>query len=131
MNELEILFKAEADKQNVDKQTAETLERNGYAKIIELRKTIHTQLAFLTNYGVTFLDCRTKPEVLKIEYKHSTARLTKGNGYKNIGRYSYWDYDIDSDKYYVNWNAGMCHSDKDDYITLKEFVEKLSRKINR
>lgn len=134
MNELELIFKAEKEKYNVEKATAEEIERSSRRNARKKLDEICEKLAFVKKYGCEIKIDNRYTNLYILYPKYGTKSLTKAElsfdtELKSLGnqRYTEWLPNV----WLVNWDCEWCHCRPDEKITsIEDLVKSLVYRIN-
>lgn len=126
MTDLELIFKTEKEKHDINKATAEDLNKMYFKDRSKMMSDLYLCLSFLGRYGIE-VKFQSGFDLLYLSKEGCyTAQITSKTENKRIdGEYFY---SLCPCTYVVDWKHDSCHSDKVEYTDIKELVKAIAEK---
>lgn len=127
MTDLELIFRAEKEKHDINKKTAKELNEKYFKDKSKMMSDLYFNLSFLDKYGI---DVKYKSEFdliyLSKENHYYTARIATKCENKCIG--GEWYHSLLLNTYVVDWTLNSCHPTKGEYTDIEELVKAIAEK---
>ena len=126
MTDLELIFKAEKEKYDIDKTTVKKLNKEYFKQRSKQMSDLYFHLSFLSRYEIAVKYQSGYDFVFLSKEGHYTAQITSKTENKCIG--GEYFYSLVPNTYIVDWKHNSCHSDKVEYTDIKELVKAIAVK---
>ena len=127
MTDLEMIFKAEKEKHDINKTTAEDLNKKYFKDRNKMMSDLYRHLSFLGRYGIE-VKFKSGFDLLYLSKEgYYTAQIETKCEYKYIGGEIY--YSLVPNTYVVDWTHDSCHSNKSEYTDIQELVKAIAEKF--
>ena len=127
MTDLEMIFKAEKEKHDIDKTTAEDLNKKYFKDRNKMMSDLYRYLSFLGRYGIE-VKFKSGFDLLYLSKEgYYTAQIETKTEYKHIGGEHF--YSLVPNTYVVDWTHDSCHSNKSEYTDIQELVKAIAEKF--
>ena len=127
MEELEMIFRAEKEKHDIDKATAEDLNKKYFKERSKLMSDLYFYLSFLGKYGIE-VKFQSRFDLLFLSKEgYYTAQIETKCENKHIGGEHF--YSLVPNTYVVDWTHDSCHSNKSEYTDIQELVKAIAEKF--
>lgn len=126
MTDLEMIFKAEKEKHDINKTTAEDLNKKYFKDRGKMMSDLYFYLSFLGRYGIEVKFKSGFDLVYLSKEGYYTAQIETKTEYKYIGGECF--YSLVPNTYVVDWTHDSCHSNKSEYTDIKELVKAIAEK---
>lgn len=127
MTELELIFKAEKEKYDIDKATAKDLNKKYFKDRNKMMSDLYWYLSFLGKYGIEVKIKRGFDLMYLSKEGYYTAQIETKFENKYIGGENF--YSLVPNTYVVDWTHDSCHSNKSEYTDIKELVKAIAEKF--
>ena len=128
MTDLEMIFKAEKEKHDINKTTAEDLNKKYFKDRGKMMSDLYFYLSFLDKYGIE-VKFKSGFNLLFLSKEgYYTAQIETKSEYKYIGGECF--YSLVSNTYVVDWTHDSCHSNKSEYTDIQELVKAIAEKFS-
>ena len=127
MTDLELIFKAEKEKFDIDKTTVKELNKEYFKQRSKQMSDLYLHLSFLERYGIG-VRYQSGFDLLYLSKEgYYTAQIETKTENKYIGGESY--YSLVPNTYVVDWTHDSCHSNKGEYTDIQELVKAIAEKF--
>lgn len=126
MTDLEMIFKAEKEKHDINKTTAEDLNKKYFKDRGKMMSDLYFYLSFLGRYGIEVKFESGFDFVLLSKKGHFTAQITSKAENKYIDGIHF--YSLVPNTYVVDWTYDSCHYNKVEYTDIQELVKAIAEK---
>ena len=126
MTDLELIFRSEKEKHDINKATAEDLNKKYFKERSKLMSDLYFHLSFLSRYEIAVKYQSGYDFVFLSKEGHYTAQITSKTENKRIDGEHF--YSLCPCTYVVDWKHDSCHSDKIEYTDIKELVKAIAEK---
>lgn len=127
MTDLEMVFKAEKEKHDIDKTTAEDLNKKYFKNRHKMMSDLYRYLSFLGRYGIEVRYQSGFDLLFLSKEGYYTAQIETKFEIKYIGGEPF--YSLVPNTYVVDWTHDSCHSNKSEYTDIKELVKAIAEKF--
>ena len=127
MTDLEIIFKAEKEKFDIDKTTVKKLNEKYFKERRKLMSDLYLHLSFLERYGIGVRYQSGFDLVFLSKEGYYTAQIETKTENKYIGGECF--YSLVPNTYVVDWTHDSCHSNKSEYTDIQELVKAIAEKF--
>ena len=127
MEELEMIFKAEKEKHDIDKTTAKELNKKYFKDRSKMISDLYFHLSFLGRYGIGVSYQEGFDQICLSKEGYYNAKIATKYENKRIGGESF--YSLLPNTYVVDWTYNSCHSNKNEYTDIKELVKAIAEKF--
>ena len=127
MTDLEMIFKAEKEKHDIDKTTAEDLNKKYFKERAKLMSDLYLHLSFLEKYGIgvryqkgfdfVFLE-KNDTYIAQIKSKDQPTQRINNEFY----------YSLVPDTYIVDWSYRSWQKNEIEYTDIKELIKAIAVK---
>lgn len=126
MTDLELIFRAEKEKHDINKKTAEDLNKTYFKDRSKMMSDLYFYLSFLCRYGIEVKFQRGFDVIYLSKESYYTAQIATKTENKCIG--GEWFYSLVPNTYIVDWTYNSCHKNKMEYTDIKELVKAIAEK---
>ena len=126
MTDLEMIFKAEKEKHDINKTTAEDLNKKYFKDRGKMMSDLYFYLSFLCRYGIEVKFQSGFDVIYLSKESYYTAQITTKTENKRIG--GEYFYSLVPNTYIVDWMYNSCHKNKMEYTDIKELVKAIAEK---
>ena len=127
MTDLEMIFKAEKEKHDINKTTAEDLNKKYFKDRGKMMSDLYWYLSFLDRYGIE-VKFKSGFDLLYLSKEgYYTAQIETKTENKYIGGEHF--YSLVPNTYVVDWTHDSCHSNKGEYTDIQELVKAIAEKF--
>lgn len=127
MTDLELIFKAEKEKHDINKTTAEDLNKKYFKERRKMMSDLYFYLSFLGKYGIE-VKFQSGFDLLFLSKEgYYTAQIETKYENKYIGGECF--YSLVPNTYVVDWTHNSCHKNKMEYTDIKELVKAIAEKF--
>ena len=127
MTDLELIFKAEKEKYDIDKTTVKELNKEYFKQRSKQMSDLYLHLSFLERYGIG-VRYQSGFDLLYLSKEgYYTAQIETKCEYKYIGGECF--YSLVPNTYVVDWTHDSCHSNKSEYTDIQELVKAIAEKF--
>ena len=127
MTDLELIFKAEKEKHDINKTTAEDLNKKYFKERRKMMSDLYFYLSFLGRYGIE-VKFKSGFDLLFLSKEgYYTAQIETKTENKYIGGECF--YSLVANTYVVDWTHNSCHSSKSEYTDIQELVKAIAEKF--
>lgn len=127
MTELELIFKAEKEKHDINKTTAEDLNKKYFKDRGKMMSDLYFYLSFLGRYGIEVKFKSGFDLLFLSKESYYTAQIETKTENKYIGGECF--YSLVANTYVVDWTHNSCRSSKSEYTDIKELVKAIAEKF--
>ena len=127
MTDLEMIFKAEKEKHDINKTTAEDLNKKYFKDRDKMMSDLYRYLSFLGRYGIEVRYQRGFDLMYLSKEGYYTAQIETKFEIKYIGGEPF--YSLVPNTYVVDWTHDSCHSNKSEYTDIQELVKAIAEKF--
>ena len=126
MTDLELIFKAEKEKHDINKATAENLNKMYFKDRSKMMSDLYWYLSFLGRYGIE-VKLQSGFDVIYLSKEsYYTAQITTKTENKRIG--GEYFYSLVPNTYIVDWTYNSCRKNEIEYTDIKELVKAIAEK---
>ena len=126
MTDLELIFKTEKEKHDINKATAEDLNKMYFKDRSKMMSDLYWYLSFLGRYGIEVKFQRGFDVIYLSKESYYTAQIATKTENKHIG--GEYFYSLVPNTYIVDWTYNSCHKNKMEYTDIKELVKAIAEK---
>ena len=127
MTDLEMIFKAEKEKHDINKTTAEDLNKKYFKERGKMMSDLDFYLSFLGKYGIEVKFKSGYDVIYLSKESYNTAHIATKTEYKRIGEEYF--YSLVPNTYIVDWTYNSCHKNEMQYTDIKELVKAIAEKF--
>lgn len=127
MTDLEMIFKAEKEKHDINKTTAEDLNKKYFKDRGKMMSDLYFYLSFLDKYGIEVKFKSGFDLVYLSKEGYYTAQIATKCENKHMGGERF--YSLVPNTYVVDWTHDSCHSNKSEYTDIQELVKAIAEKF--
>ena len=127
MTDLELIFKAEKEKYDIDKTTVKELNKEYFKQRSKQMSDLYLYLSFLEKYGIGVRYQSGFDLLFLSKEGYYTAQIETKTENKYIGGECF--YSLVPNTYVVDWTHDSCHSNKSEYTDIKELVKAIAEKF--
>ena len=127
MTELELIFKAEKEKYDIDKTTVKKLNEKYFKERRKMMSDLYLHLSFLERYGIGVRYQSGFDLLFLSKEGYYTAQIETKTENKYIGGEHF--YSLVPNTYVVDWTHDSCHSNKSEYTDIQELVKAIAEKF--
>ena len=126
MTDLEMIFKAEKEKHDINKKTAEDLNKTYFKDRSKMMSDLYFYLSFLGRYEIEVKFQSGFDVIYLSKESYYTAQITTKTENKRIG--GEYFYSLVPNTYVADWTHDSCHSNKSEYTDIQELVKAIAEK---
>ena len=126
MTDLELIFKAEKEKHDINKATAEDLNKMYFKDRSKMMSDLYWYLSFLGRYGIEVKFQSGFDVIYLSKESYYTAQITTKTENKRIG--GEYFYSLVPNTYIVDWTYNSCRKNEIEYTDIKELVKAIAEK---
>lgn len=127
MTDLEMIFKAEKEKHDINKTTAEDLNKKYFKDRDKMMSDLYRYLSFLGRYEIEVKIKKGFDLMYLSKEGYYTAQIETKFEIKYIGGEPF--YSLVPNTYVVDWTHDSCHSNKSEYTDIQELVRAIAEKF--